>query len=183
VLQYFDAARSDQDVLLSWGVAPTNDIKSFVIQRSTNGTLFDSLAMIAASTATYQYTDAAANIEGTLDYRLAWEDANGQWSYSRIVAVAGMPGPDARSVTIYPNPAMDHLTVSFVSTTAGSASLTISNALGQSMLTRPLILQHGLNTVSIPLGTLAPATYFLVLQSGGRRMVKAFLKNSPSQLH
>ncbi|HXB05714.1 MAG TPA: T9SS type A sorting domain-containing protein [Puia sp.] len=181
VLQYFNATRSDQDVLLSWGlVSPdaAGDMENFVIQRSTGLSPFSTLATVPAiaNISGYRYTDAAANVEGTLAYRLAWQNKAGEWSYSRIVAVSGRPGPDAGSIRLYPNPATGQLNLTLTSATAGMATVTIANALGQPLLTQSVFLQHGMNTISIPLETLAPAAYFFVLESAGRRVVRPFLK-------
>ncbi|GGA86619.1 T9SS type A sorting domain-containing protein [Puia dinghuensis] len=182
-LQYLNASRGDQDVILTWGLsssAAATDIRSFIIQRSTDLAHFDSLATLPCSQAVidYQYTDAAVNIDGAVAYRLAWKDDAGDWSYSRIVAVPGMPGPDAASIRLYPNPATDHLTMTVISNSGGDAAITVSNALGQSLLIKPVTLHRGLNTISVALNTLAPATYFLVLESAGRRLVKPFLKRN-----
>jgi len=181
ILQYFNANRLDQDVLLTWGlVSPdaAGDIENFVIQRSTGLSQFNTLATVPAiaNSSSYRYTDAGANVEGTLAYRLAWLNKAGEWSYSRIVAVSGKPGPDAGSIRLYPNPATDQLNLTLTSATAGMATITIANVLGQPMFTQPVFLQHGVNTVSIPLETLAPATFFFILESAGRRVVKPFIK-------
>ena len=110
----------------------------------------------------YRYSDDAANSDAVLAYRLTWQNATGQWLYSRIVAVTGRPGADESSIRLYQSARKHTLTITVVSTTDEPAALSISNALGRSLLTRQVSLFNGLNTISIPLGTLAPATYFLV---------------------
>ena len=178
-LQYFRGVRADEGVVLSWAfaVAPlSDDLRYFVIQRSADLLHFDSLTAVALhDLAGYSYTDAMAG-DGVLAYRLAWQNAGGDWSYSRIVTVAGRPGPDEGSMRLFPNPATDRVTLTVVSTAAGHASLTVSNALGQSLQVRTVALHSGLNTVIVPLSGLAPATYFLILNSAGRRMVRPFFK-------
>ena len=182
-LQYFSATRTSRDVLLSWAlVSPqtATDIRSFILQRSSDLSQFANVATLACSkdSISYRYTDAAANTEGTLDYRLAWQNAGGEWMYSRIVAVAGMPGADGSSIRLYPDPATNDLTLTVVSSTNENATLTICSALGQSLFTRQISLFRGPNTVNVPIGTLAPAAYFLVLRSAGNRVVKPFLKKN-----
>jgi hypothetical protein len=183
LLQYFNATRAGQDVLLSWAlITPETaaDIRNFTVQRSSDLTHFATLATLTCSkdSTSYHYTDDAATSDAVLAYRLTWQDASGNWLYSRIVAVPGRPGPNESSIRLYPDPTDDYLTLTVVSTTDETAALSISSSLGQSLLTRRISLFKGLNTISIPLGTLAPATYFLVLQFAGSRFVKPFLKKS-----
>jgi hypothetical protein len=183
LLQYFNASRSDQDVLLVWAlVSPSSpsDIQSFVIQRSFDLSHFEALATLPFSkdSLSYHYTDAGETTEGVLAYRLAWLDGAGNWTYSRIIAISGMPGPDRESIRLYPNPATNQLTLTVVSATAEPASLFITNGLGQTLFSQPLTLRKGLNTISVPLGSLAPGTYFLVLGSSGRHLVRSFLKKN-----
>ncbi|WP_431215949.1 T9SS type A sorting domain-containing protein [Puia sp. P3] len=174
-LQDFRGVRADQGVVLSWtfAAAPTDGIRYVVIQRSQDLSHFDSLARRGVTDDSY--TDVAAG-DGALAYRLAWQNAAGEWSYSRIVTVARRPGPDGGSVRLFPNPASDRVTMTVVSTASGAAFLTVSNALGQSLLVRPVVLRGGLNGFVVPLGGLAPGVYFLVLNSDGRRIVKSFIR-------
>ena len=181
VLKYFTAVRSNQDVRLTWALvssAVAVDVRRFILQRSSDLSHFSTLATIPVDTMDFNYTDPGVTIEGTVVYRLAWQNANGDWSYSRILAVAGQPGPDAGSIRLYPDPATNYLTVNLVSETPGPASVSVLNGLGRSLFSQQLSLFKGLNTVSVPLGTLPPATYFLVIESQGRRLVKPFLKKN-----
>ena len=175
-LEYFTAVRSEQGVVLSWAFAL--HATDFVIQRSTDMTHFDSAADVAYSQdlTVYSYTDGEAPGSEALAYRLAWKDAAGGWSYSRIVAVPGAPGPDGGSMRVFPNPATDQVSVAVNSTAAGGGTLTIANALGQALVVRSVMIHAGLNTVSMSVDRLAAGTYFLILKYNERKMVRAFLK-------
>jgi len=180
-LIYFTATRSDPGVVLAWALSvPTtiSNIRSFIVQRSTDQSNFSTQATLASAvdSINYRYTDPAGGIEGPVSYRLAWQNEHGEWSYSRILTVDVTPGPDGASIRLQPSPATDQLTMTVFSWTAGDAGIMISNVLGQSLISLRVSLRKGMNTVGIPLGNLAPATYFLVLESGGRRRAKAFIK-------
>jgi hypothetical protein len=182
-LQYFNAVRSDRNIMLSWALASPQtavDIRDFILQRSSDLSHFTNVATLPCSkdSITYHYTDGVTNSEGTVDYRLAWQNLNGEWFYSRIVAIEELPGPDGSTIRLFPDPATNFLTLTVISTSNVSATLTVFSALGQSLLTRQVPLFKGLNTVTIPIGTWVPATYFLVLRSGGNRLVKPFVKKS-----
>jgi len=181
VLLSFTATREDPDVLLSWTLSsakPAEDISGFVVQRSLDLNQFDSLATVPGTTdqLSYRYSDAAPEIEGPLAYRLAWTDGSGERFYSRVVTVPGRAGPDATSVRLYPNPVSDQLTITVLSTTAENAMIRVANALGQTLRARPVTLRTGLNSVSIPVGSLAPGAYFLVIEAQGKHICKPFVK-------
>ncbi|HVU96518.1 MAG TPA: T9SS type A sorting domain-containing protein [Puia sp.] len=175
----FTATRADANVLLDWTVTTAADsIKNFVIQRSVDGSHFDPLATVPVSTGqpNYHYTDAAPDTHGQISYRLAWLNPVDVWSWSRIVTVAGQPGPDAASLRLYPNPAKDQLTVTVISRKTVDATVTISNALGQVLHRQSMLLHNGSNSATLPLGTLSPGAYFLVLASQGMHLVRSFVK-------
>lgn len=181
VLLSFTATREDPDVLLGWTLSsstPAGDISGFVVQRSLDLNHFDSLATVPGTTdqLNYHYSDAAPEIEGPLAYRLAWTDRSGERFYSRVVTVPGRAGPDATSVRLYPNPASGQLTITVISTTAENAVIRVANALGQTLCARPVTLRNGLNSASIPVGSLTPGAYFLLIEAQGKHICKPFVK-------
>jgi len=180
-LKYFKADASGPDVVLSWELSSPDmgsTIRDFVVQRSSNASQFTAIAHLSGDqdSSVYHYTDAALNVEGALYYRLAWQNNNGSWSYSRIVAVSMGPAPANFSFRLQPNPALQHMTVIVSSTEDGNAFVAIASAQGQLIQSFPTLLHKGANVLPIDLRTLAPATYFLVIEQGGRRVVKPFIK-------
>ncbi|MBS1603185.1 MAG: T9SS type A sorting domain-containing protein, partial [Bacteroidetes bacterium] len=177
-LEYFNGIRTDGGVVLSWGFVLQAAGTDFVIQRSTDMTHFEPVATVAGQQdlAVYSYADGDAPASEALAYRLAWKNAAGDWSFSRIVAVPGRPGPEEGSIRLFPNPAIDQVSINVSSSGTGLATLTIAGALGQSLAVRPVVLHIGLNSYKVPVATLAPGAYFLVLSAGDRRIVRSFIK-------
>jgi len=180
-LKYFKADASGTDVVLSWELSsPDMDaaIRDFVIQRSADAARFTAIASLSAvqDSSLYRYTDASGNMEGTLYYRLAWQHTDGSWSYSRIVAVSMGPASAAFSFRLQPNPALQHMTLTVFSTEDGNASVAIASAQGQLIQSFRTTLHKGANAIPVDLRILAPATYFLIMEYGGRRLVKPFIR-------
>lgn len=178
-LEYFTGTRSDGGVVLTWALSSSvSGIRSFVVQRATDSSGFAVLATVDASpdSPRYSYTDPLAGVEGSVSYRLTWQEATGGWSYSQILHMTITQGPDGGSLTLLPNPATDQLTVSVYSWTGEAAAIKIFDVLGRPMSATPVSLRQGMNSVVVPLGKLAPAMYFLVLETEGRRQVKGFVK-------
>jgi len=180
-LKYFKADASGADVVLSWELsAPDKSaaIRNFFIQRSTDASRFINIASLPAGqdSSLYSYTDADPDPGSTLYYRLAWQYNDGSWSYSRIVAVSMGATPATFSFQLQPNPALQHMTLTVFSTGDGNASVAIASAQGQLVHSFRILLHKGANTIPVDLRMLAPATYFLIVEEGGRRMVKPFIK-------
>ncbi|HVU58434.1 MAG TPA: T9SS type A sorting domain-containing protein [Puia sp.] len=179
-IKYFKANLSGSDVLLSWELSSPDisaDIRTFIVQRSSDAARFTPIATLSAvkDSTLYRYTDAG-NVEGTLYYRLAWQNNNGSLSYSRIVTVSTGPAPANFSFRLQPNPALQHMTLTVFSTEEENAAVAISSAQGQLIQSFRIQLHTGTNAIPVDLRTLAPATYFLIVEEGGKRMVKPFIK-------
>ena len=177
----FNAAPVNGQVGLVWTLTSNvtlSGIRSFVLERATGSGGWEDLATVPASadSMVYHYTDPAKGIIGPVSYRLSWQDQTGAWFYSQVVELTLAPAPGAPSLALQPNPAADQLTLTIYSRVAENAGITVSDVLGQSVLSRQIPLQPGMNTVVIPVGNLAPAVYLLALEQESGRQVKEFIK-------
>jgi hypothetical protein len=105
------ASRTNIGNTVKWTVAGELNIRSYNLERSTDGRNFSTVANIAATTGsslqkTYQLSDNILN-SSTLFYRLRANELDGTYKYSAIVKVqASGKNP---SVNIYPNPVKNGL--------------------------------------------------------------------------
>jgi hypothetical protein len=186
-LKYFKAepygtpGLAGEEVLLSWELSPTaQGIRNFAVQRSTDAVHFAAIASLPVSrdSGLYRYTDGAANTGSALYYRLMWQHNDGSWSYSRIVAVNTGPAPADFSFRLQPNPVTSYLILTVFSAGEGNATATIASAQGQFIRSFQVFLHNGTNSIPVEVRMLAAATYFLILDKEGRRVVKPFVKRS-----
>jgi hypothetical protein len=180
-IKFFDAVPSGSEISLSWALSSPDmsaTIRDFIIQRSADASRFMPIASLPGGTdsSQYHYMDASADMQTTMYYRLAWQHLDGSWSYSRIVAVSAGPAPASFSFKLQPNPAVHQITLTIYSTEDGNASVAIASAQGQLVQSFRTVLHKGSNSVPVAVQSLAPSTYFLVVEAGGRRMVKPFIK-------
>jgi type IX secretion system substrate protein/G8 domain-containing protein len=88
----FTAVRNGGTVSLNWITANEKNNSHFEVERSTNGSDWNTLATVAAGETdtqdSYTYTDETATATQTL-YRVRQIDEDGQYSYSKIVTVDG----------------------------------------------------------------------------------------------
>ena len=116
-LVYFEAYNSGDQVYFKWQTASELNNDYFTIECSTDAEDFESLATIQGSGTTnytvdydYQYR---LNYVGTMYYRLKQTDYDGSSTYSKTEAVtfAAKAVKKADDFTIYPNPAVDFVTI------------------------------------------------------------------------
>ncbi len=110
----FNTNKQGNDALINWTVGNEDGASYYELQRSINGTDYNTITKINKTNnlGRYEYTDAAINNLGTktLYYRIKQVDVNGRISYSDIRLLR----LDLRDteINIYPNPAVKGFYVS-----------------------------------------------------------------------
>jgi hypothetical protein len=104
LIKWSVTAQDDNQALLKWTTTDAINFDHFVVQRSTDGSLFQDIHTVAAAPGDslaqhdYSYTDQD-NWNGALYYRLIMVDHDGQTSYSNIMSISLQA---AQSIRIYP---------------------------------------------------------------------------------
>jgi Leucine-rich repeat (LRR) protein len=159
----FTGTLEANDAFLRWQTAQEYNASHFTILRSTDGIAFDAIAQIAAignsnNLNKYKYTDKDVDKLNTrkLYYRLEEVDKDNSKQLSNIVQI------DLENLkkvfTVYPNPAKNIIHVQL----DGTASITITNALGQVLLTKVIT-----NNGDINIGSFASGVYYVQNQTTG----------------
>jgi hypothetical protein len=101
----------DNDVLLEWVTANETDNAFFTIERSRDWqdpTTFTPILTVDGNGTTYTQNKYSAVdyelLEGVYYYRLKQTDIDGQFTYSKIVAIEIKGGTQEKEVTLFPNP-------------------------------------------------------------------------------
>jgi hypothetical protein len=107
----FTADQSTAGTILKWTTDTEINASSYIIEKSTNGTQFTAIGQVPASntsgTQYYSFTDAAAIVTKAY-YRLKMVDIDGRYSYS---AVRFIDVRELVTMLVYPNPAVNNVTV------------------------------------------------------------------------
>jgi trimeric autotransporter adhesin len=150
---------------LKWITEDEAGTKSFILERSTDGRAFGSIATVAAvnnsGTATYTYADSAITLQSSqvVFYRLKMTDADGKFSYSNVVKIS-LPKMGG-VLNIRPNPVVGTAIVELTAAVAESSSWTVTDITGKTVLKKSIMLVKGNNTVSLGLTQLPAGTYYL----------------------
>ncbi|WP_276497874.1 T9SS type A sorting domain-containing protein [Pontibacter litorisediminis] len=105
----FEGKATQSGIALEWATASENNNEKFEVERSQDGRSFEKIAEVAgagnsATQLTYSYSDRAAE-PGVNYYRLKQVDFDGQFEYSKVVAVSNRAAAASASMEVYPNPA------------------------------------------------------------------------------
>ncbi|MEP7230880.1 MAG: T9SS type A sorting domain-containing protein [Ginsengibacter sp.] len=141
--------KDDHTVLLNWATYAEENNRGFIIERSNNGTNFDSIGFVSSLSingagANYTFTDQSVP-GGKLFYRLEQINLDNTYHLSPIKFVQFNGG---NYVKIYPNPVKDILNIN-TSYTFHNSQLNIYDVSGHLVMKKSLTGSGGTSTLSI----------------------------------
>lgn len=174
----FTAEHNGRAHLLKWITISEVNTRHFEIQRSANGSSFETIGMQTATGAQAINTSYTFRVErpwtGNNFYRLKMMDTNGSHSYSPVVLLRD---EDAMQLSIYPNPAADVLYIKLPaqSTPLLGTPAYVFDAKGKTVLQTHL--QFGsINALSIK--ALPAGMYIIQCNMNGKPFALKFLKSN-----
>ena len=176
----FKVAKRGNTNLLSWVTLTEINSKTFIAERSGNGIDWSTIQVIDASgnsntNIQYSATDNSP-LRGINYYRIKLIDANGKFSYSKIVALNGLLG--IKNFTVFPNPFVSDLKVSITSEEISMADFRILSVDGKILITRKMPVQKGDNIIVLKdLGNLSKGNYVLEVTTPNNKLIQKLLKH------
>ncbi len=172
-LDFSISKKNNDAVLLQWKTSSENNDRGFQIERSNDGTNFDSIGYVktlsfAGKGANYSYTDALSN-NGKNYYRLKQIDFYNNISYSPIKVIET---GKLNSFKIFPNPVGNELNIKFAMPLQ-HGQLKIWNANGQQVAHATL---NGNSKLSLPVKNFSRGVYTVEIFSEGFSSKSNFLK-------
>ena len=165
-LENFTVSGSNNGNIIDWAASANDIANNFVVQRSGDGTTWQDIATITASTGSqsYSYTDETP-LSGPNYYRLELVNTDGTTSYSVIAIIATKSMPQIR---FYPNPFHDMINI----TAPGSFTrLALKDIAGRTLWVKEYS-GGGVNTASIPAGDLPQGLYFVSVDGSTYKIIK-----------
>jgi hypothetical protein len=170
-LVYFTATVQGGSVSLYWLTASEDNNSHFEVERSADGETFVSLGRVegnGTSSRSIKYSYGDDNpLAGTSYYRLKQVDFNGEFAYSKVVAVSAKGISPELQLQVYPNPFVSEINIKVTAQENGSAKLQLVDVQGRVVHTGKVELQSGLNEIAVPLQYLRNGLYILKLQGNG----------------
>ncbi len=168
----FNAGPRDNAVKVWWATSNESGVKSFTIERSTDGKDFSGIGSVAASNnSTYSYSfDDLDPIAGVAYYRLKVNELNGSNSYSSVVKVETKQN---NVVSVSPNPVTGTIVISH-GAAGDNASVSISSLDGKTLFNIPAVA--GSTNSSFNIAGLTPGVYLAVYNNNGEKTTVKFVK-------
>ena len=163
----FTVIKQGSNAMLNWTTVTETNSDHFEIERSYDGINFTVVgSKLAAGNSTdavnYQYADPISVNSGNIYYRLKSLDKDARSAYSKIVVLRLNAGI-VKDFSVYPNPFSSDLKIQISSEKESAATIRISNAVGQLVVSRNVTIQKGENilVLSSELQTLKPGMHLM----------------------
>ena len=175
----FSANSTNSCNRLTLTIANNRAVRSFEVEKSTDGNEFKVIAVFLATekhgTETYTYADTAIGADKIM-YRLRILNKSQNDFYSRIILVRSKMIPD-NDIRIMGNPVKDKLFFNYSSTKAQQTDIRIYSLTGKILLTQQINGFKGNNLITIPLGSgYAPGMYVLEINNEIISQTATFIK-------
>ncbi|MEQ9405563.1 MAG: T9SS type A sorting domain-containing protein [Cyclobacteriaceae bacterium] len=163
----FRAEIINQAVAVKWSTITELNNDHFIVERSVDGELFESLGRVEGAGTTNEKIDYTLNdnkpLAGLTYYRLKQVDYDGTTTFSEIIQIDYQGGLDGVSVTLYPNPAKDLANIR-IDSEIGDVKITIIDQLGRDVTAgvkregslfqlRTSHLENGLYFINVNMGS------------------------------
>ncbi len=158
----FTAVLNYNETNVKWVVANEVNTSAFEVQRATDAIHFTSLTTVKAKGNTafsnsYFFTDVSP-VSGINYYRLKEVDVNGVVTYSKIVSVTKSGNT---VVMLYPNPAVDKVSLRIISSTLHTATFGIFDYAGRTLMQKEAQVGIGTTSISFTISSLSKGVYFI----------------------
>lgn len=150
---------------LQWQANSTEDKEHFLVEKSTDGRNFTTLANIPVKGIgdfSYSFND---NATGKTFYRLKLVDATGKFNYSQIVFLDAKAGSELVQ-KIYPVPARQVLNTQLHSSKDAKATVILTDMSGRVVVNNTYSLMQGMNNCAIDVQRLKAGMYILKIVTG-----------------
>jgi hypothetical protein len=166
-LLYFNALLKNHKVQLDWATASEKNADYFVVERSSDGSVFSEVARNSAvgnsiSKQSYRLFDEQP-LNGISYYRLKEVDLNKVANYSDIKSVNYLFSKEDM-FKIYPNPTEnEQISIEFESSENSEFKVVVRNTLGQIIQNHRFNSNSGQNLIELNIAHLSSGTYFIEL--------------------
>lgn len=175
----FNGERTKEGVSLKWRVASETGNDRCVVEKSTDGRLFEAIGDVAgggSGEAAYTYLDKQDNIQGTVYYRIKGVAKNGEVTLSSVVKIAPGEGTQ-QGFAVWPNPCSDKVNVTAKFASNGMATLRLYDASGSLLKQHQQFVRAGENNFIMSLPEKAPkGVYVLELKKGEEKLQREIVR-------
>jgi hypothetical protein len=166
---HFGGVMNDRIVNLLWKVENEGEVDHYVVERSTDGILFTSIAKLKAkggSSNVYTYADDVKLLTSPVVYYRVIQMNRAGNQYQTNIIMFKLDKKLMHELKVYPNPFRSVVNVKLYSPVKDEAEVGVFDINGKSIIQKRFNLEVGQNSLSIPeVATMAHGTYLLVVKT------------------
>ena len=181
------ASYSDGKSVVAWTTTFEVNNDHFEIERSTDGSTFETIGNVAAVgnaqvKTSYSFTDNLRSVNTSkkdIFYRLKQVDKDKNATFSKVLIVRVYKTKSVQVISVTPNPVVNNIRVNLDLNEASMVALKIVNSQGNEITHKVVKANSGSNSFEIE-GTskLQPGVYFMeVIVNSNERMMVKLIKN------
>jgi len=161
---------------LKWTLTEGNDAAGIVLEKSANGTSFQTLAEFRAnfedkSTNEFSYSDSK-DFDETAYYRLAIFNKEGKVQYSNVLHFAAEKNT-MDQLAVYPSMVQSATTINYTSKERQSAVIMVTDLSGRTVKQQNVLLQEGTNSIQVSgFDQYRKGNYIVSVATGTQRTAK-----------
>lgn len=156
-------------IFLKWSDRNPGNVKPYILERSTDGFLFEVLHESASGNTSFEDQTYPAGAE--LYYRIRQDDGNGTFRYSNVLSVTA-PIPNGVVFNIFPNPVFNGGALSMVvlAEHSGWLDLSLNDLTGKTIRREKQWIDSGSQSMTLQMEGVEPGIYFLSGECSGQSM-------------
>ena len=180
-LMSFQGKQKSKTISLEWTTTIEVNNKYFDVQRSSDGSHFNSLGRVIAigtsqTQSSYIFSDVRPSEDQNM-YRLAMVDQDGDIDYSNIIQV-NYNLEEHNQFEIYPNPVLNEMTLEINSSVTQQAYFQIFNTTGKIFKEGLIHFEKGTNSFNFNISDTQKGLYFIRISGlDGNLWMSTFVKN------
>jgi hypothetical protein len=164
---------------LNWTVLDESAMSGYEILYSHDGTTFNTVGFISAvnSQLQHQYNFVHPSVSNITNYyRLKMVELDGSYTYSPIITIKGKEQSPEVSVTVSPNPVMDHGKLIIQTNDRQTVQISILNSVGAQVASFSRAIDPGMNFVILPIERFSKAgIYFIKVKMTNKVITSKFI--------
>ena len=169
----FKATKNSNSILLQWTTNKEANFNKYVVERSTNGKSFYAIGDVKGKNLeSYSLTDQNLPDAKTVFYRLKLVDVDGNYNYSKIVSVKLQN--TSSGITVFPNPAINAVTIKLQQPLTLNSSLKITDVEGREVM-RIAIVNAGQQEIPVKVNQLPAGRYVLTISNNKNLLYQSFV--------
>lgn len=151
-------------------------IQACILQKATTPNIFTDLMRFDGNgQPQYQFTDAQ-DMDKAAIYRIKLTSKDGHVAYSSVLRMAPNQVDKNKSLQVYPNPSRQNMSLQVFVQTAGLATITITNNLGQPLWQQRQWLSNGYHVLPLAIGTLPVGVHTITVTTTASAEHGTFIK-------